>query len=42
MIEVSRVSKFYDTPAGPVTVLRDLDLHVAEAETVAIIGPSGS
>ena len=42
MIEVSRVSKLYDTPAGPVTVLRDLDLHVAEAETVAIIGPSGS
>jgi len=36
MIEVSRVSKLYDTPAGPVTVLRDLDLHVGAGETVAI------
>src|SRR5688500_5267011 len=42
MIEVSRVSKLYDTPAGPVTVLRDLDLHVGPGETVAIVGPSGS
>jgi ABC-type lipoprotein export system ATPase subunit len=42
MIEASRVSKIYETPAGPVNVLRDLDLHVAAAETVAIVGPSGS
>lgn len=42
MIEVSRVSKTYDSPAGPVSVLRDLDLAVAPAETVAIVGPSGS
>lgn len=42
MIEVSRVSKIYETPAGPVNVLRDLDLHVGAAETVAIVGPSGS
>jgi lipoprotein-releasing system ATP-binding protein len=42
MIEVSRVSKVYESPAGPVSVLRDLDLHVAPAETVAIVGPSGS
>lgn len=42
MIEVSRVSKNYDSPAGPVAVLRDLDLTVAPGETVAIVGPSGS
>src|SRR5215207_3833190 len=42
MIEVSRVSKSYESPAGPVTVLRDLDLKVGASETVAIVGPSGS
>ena len=42
MIELSRVSKSYESPAGPVAVLRDLDLKVGEAETVAIVGPSGS
>jgi predicted ABC-type transport system involved in lysophospholipase L1 biosynthesis ATPase subunit len=42
MIAVSRVTKSYEAAAGPVTVLRDLDLHVAAAETVAIVGPSGS
>jgi lipoprotein-releasing system ATP-binding protein len=42
MIALHRVSKSYATPAGPVTVLRDLDLNVAEGETVAIVGPSGS
>lgn len=42
MIEATRISKRYETPAGPVTVLQDLDLKVGPAETVAIIGPSGS
>lgn len=42
MIDVRGVSKIYDSPAGPVTVLRDLDLRVGAAETVAIVGPSGS
>lgn len=42
MIEVTRVSKTYESPAGPVAVLRDLDLRVAAGESVAIVGPSGS
>ena len=42
MIALSRVSKIYESPAGPVGVLRELDLTVATGETVAITGPSGS
>ena len=42
MIDVSRVSKTYESAAGPVAVLRELDLKVGAAETVAIVGPSGS
>ena len=36
MIDVSRVSKSYDTPAGPIAVLRELDLKVATGESNAV------
>ncbi len=42
MIAATGVTKTYDSPAGPVSVLRDLNLHVAAGESVAIVGPSGS
>jgi ABC-type lipoprotein export system ATPase subunit len=42
MINVSGVSKIYDSPAGPVSVLKNLDLQVSSGETVSIVGPSGS
>ncbi|MFM1748104.1 MAG: transporter [Verrucomicrobiota bacterium] len=42
MIEASRVSKSYESPAGTVSVLRDLDLRVGPGESAAIVGPSGS
>src|SRR5688572_1146734 len=42
MIDVSDITKTYQSPAGSVTVLRELDLKVGAGETVAIVGPSGS
>ena len=42
MINVSEVSKVYDSPAGPVRVLDHLDLSVGSGEAVSIVGPSGS
>lgn len=32
----------YESLAGPVSVLKNLDLHVAKGEAVSIVGPSGS
>ncbi|GAB2489920.1 ABC transporter ATP-binding protein [Promicromonospora xylanilytica] len=41
-VELRRVSKWYPSGAGDLTVLRDVDLTVAAGEQVAIVGPSGS
>ncbi|MGL4461645.1 MAG: ABC transporter ATP-binding protein [Planctomycetia bacterium] len=37
-----RLTKTYAGPAGPVAVLRDLNLTLAAGEAVAVTGPSGS
>ena len=44
MLELTRVSKDYASPNGgpPVSVLKNVDLHLATGEALAIIGPSGS
>lgn len=42
VIDLRRVSKSYDTPAGPFPALRHVDLHVGPGELVAITGKSGS
>ena len=42
MLTATGVTKTYATPAGPIDVLRNLDLAVAASESIAIVGPSGS
>jgi putative ABC transport system ATP-binding protein len=39
---LSGVEKRFDTAAGPIDVLRGIDLEVARGESVAIVGESGS
>jgi lipoprotein-releasing system ATP-binding protein len=42
VLEVTRVSKDYQTPSGPIRVLSDIDLSVGPGRSVSIVGPSGS
>lgn len=41
MLHCSQLSKIYETPKGPYTVLEGLDLKVKEEEFISIIGHSG-
>jgi len=42
LIELREVAKTYQTGAGGVTVLKDVNLRVREGEFVGVVGPSGS
>jgi len=42
MIEVSGLTKEYETPGEVVKVLEGVEMKVADGEAVAIVGPSGS
>ena len=42
MLDVSRVTKAYPTPRGPLTVLSDVTFSLAAGEAAAVTGPSGS
>lgn len=42
VIRITGLSKNYDTAAGAVPVLKDIDLAISPGEFVAIMGPSGS
>ena len=42
MIELRRVSKCYDTPAGSFQAVREIDLDVGAGDLVAVVGKSGS
>jgi putative ABC transport system ATP-binding protein len=39
---LEQVSLVLPSPAGPVEILRDLDVRIGPAERVALVGPSGS
>jgi putative ABC transport system ATP-binding protein len=42
LVDLRDVVKTYETGAGGVTVLKDIDLRVDKGEFVGIVGPSGS
>jgi putative ABC transport system ATP-binding protein len=42
VISLESVEKIYKTKAGPLRVLKGVDLEINEGEFVAIVGPSGS
>ncbi len=42
MISLQSVTKTYQTPAGPFSALRGIDLEIKAGEFVAIVGKSGS
>jgi lipoprotein-releasing system ATP-binding protein len=41
-LHVEHLGKDYPTRSGPLTVLRDVDLHLERGEAAAVMGPSGS
>src|SRR5262247_3403040 len=42
MLNASHLSKTYSTPAGDLTVLRDVTLSLKPGESASVMGPSGS
>jgi predicted ABC-type transport system involved in lysophospholipase L1 biosynthesis ATPase subunit len=42
LLELEEVGRTYDSPAGPLPVLRGVTLSVAAGESLAVLGPSGS
>src|SRR4029079_13760278 len=42
LLQVQKVSKAYQTPAGPLSIVSDVSLELPQGSAVAIMGPSGS
>ncbi|MBN2445312.1 MAG: ATP-binding cassette domain-containing protein, partial [Phycisphaerae bacterium] len=42
IVKLEQVARVYGTEQNPLTVLRDVNLEVADGEYVAIVGPSGA
>jgi putative ABC transport system ATP-binding protein len=42
MLKLSKLEKFYETKAGRIYVLRNIDLEVAQGEFLTVMGPSGA
>ena len=42
LVQMTNIYKSYDTPKGPLQVLKDINLSVSKGEVVSLIGPSGS
>jgi predicted ABC-type transport system involved in lysophospholipase L1 biosynthesis ATPase subunit len=42
LLELEDVSFAYDSPTGPLSILRGVSLEVAAGRSIAVIGPSGS
>ena len=40
-IQISNLVKTYETPAGPLNVLREINLEIGKGGFVALVGPSG-
>lgn len=41
-VQVKNLVKTFDTPAGPLNVLRGIDLEIKSGDFIALVGPSGS
>ena len=41
LIRISNLVKTYETPAGPLSVLKGIDLEVGRGDFIALVGPSG-
>ncbi len=42
LIEMKKISKYYQSEGGCVTALQEMDLTIEEGEFIAVMGPSGS